>query len=72
MVSFWRGGGGIDLIHLNILFCQRRNTRLPAIETMTFGFVHDDVGVERAVLCAAQPTLKQYTPGAIHAVRSTT
>ena len=40
------------VIHVNILCCQHRNTGLPAVETITFGFVHDDVGMECAVLCA--------------------
>ena len=48
----------INYIHLKIIFCQSRNTGLPAIETITFWSVHDDFGVECVVLCAAQPTQK--------------
>ena len=47
-----------NLIHLNILFCQRRSNGLPAIETIIFGSVHDDVGVECGVLPITNPTLK--------------
>ena len=64
--------GVIILILLNILFCQRRSTGLPAIDLITFWSVHDDVGVKCAVLCAAQPTQKQYKWGAVHAVWCTT
>ena len=52
--------------HLNILFCHCQSAGLPAVKTITFGFVHDGVGVEFAVLCAANATLKQYKWGAGH------
>ena len=61
----------VVFIHLNILFCQCRSTGLPAIETIPFQFVHDDVGVACAVLCAAHPILKQYKWGAVHVVQCT-
>ena len=51
---------GNNFIHLNVLFCQRRSTGLPAVVMIAFGFVPDDVGVECAVLCVTHSTLKQY------------
>ena len=61
---------GKNVIHLNI-FYQCRSTGLPVIEIITFGFVHDNVGVECAVLCAAHSTLKQYKLAAFHAFKFT-
>ena len=55
----------IIVIHLNVLFSQCRSTGLPAIEMITFWFAHDDVGVECAVLCAAQPTLEKIQVGSV-------
>ena len=57
-----------NVYYLNILFSRHRSTGLPAIETITFWSVHDDVGVEWYVLSAARPTQKQYKWGVVHAV----
>ena len=65
---------GDDFIHLNIIFCQRQNTGLPAFEMITFWSVRDNVGVECAVLCTAHVAYcVQHTPlgnntRAVHAV----